>query len=383
MLKVMKGVLGITILGMLAVRKIPRVTSALFGLVAAVGCSSAPDLRTASEALPLQGGSADSADPAVGVVWLSGGGFCTGTLIADDVVLTAAHCIEYALEGFYMGPGTPVTTVGTSPPPGFVRYGIADRIKHPSWTGNSDCPGSAPDVGLIHLSSPVPGVMPMRISPAPPDVGTDLYAVGYGQHDGPPTTYLGKRAGIEQVTGVFGAGLTVKAVDALADRGDSGGPLIYPGLGAPFQGVIVGVDSCTDQAFIDWPNRTDGYARVDNVFDWVQSVISGWHSYCTSDVDCLQLPCQTVHCNCTGDCEHIWDNQCHYTPVADSNDLVTAPGCYVCRSGSATACGDGAITCYDQACIPDVCQTPSCECREGDCDHIWDVSCYYTPIDGC
>src|SRR5439155_15051516 len=64
---------------------------------------------------PIQGGRRDSGDPAVGVVWFQGGGFCSGALIAPDVVLTAGHCVQQPLAGFYTGAGTATPDVGALP----------------------------------------------------------------------------------------------------------------------------------------------------------------------------------------------------------------------------------------------------------------------------
>ncbi|MEZ4340943.1 MAG: trypsin-like serine protease [Sandaracinaceae bacterium] len=71
---------------------------ALFVAVALAGCAD-PALATHA---PIVGGAPDDAHGAVVAVinWdrASGGGLCTGTLVAPDRVLTAKHCVWHRLD---------------------------------------------------------------------------------------------------------------------------------------------------------------------------------------------------------------------------------------------------------------------------------------------
>src|SRR5437868_6837413 len=92
----------------LVVVAVPLLLTATATATGAVGCASsggdAPVVETGESIL---GGKVDHGHAAVGVVvdnFLHG--FCTGTLIAPDIVLTAGHCVRPMVKKtFYLGSG--------------------------------------------------------------------------------------------------------------------------------------------------------------------------------------------------------------------------------------------------------------------------------------
>ena len=96
-------------------------------------------------------------------------GLCTGTLVAEDVVLTAAHCVDFfGVEG-----GFPLEvlriTFDPTPDAGSTYYAVDHIVVHPDWAerpilrGNSKRLGLAPpaeDIALVWLTDPVIDIDP-------------------------------------------------------------------------------------------------------------------------------------------------------------------------------------------------------------------------------
>jgi hypothetical protein len=233
-------------------------------LVAAGACASDP---LSDDTDNLQGGRADKRDNAVGLVWIAAGGFCSGSLIAPDVVLTAGHCVESTVEGFYVGSGEPVSSF-SGPPPGMRRFAVVDQVAHPGYVPDHyGCPNPTFDLALLHLDKKVSRVTPLALGTTVPQAGSTCTAVGFGAHleSSGATTYEAKRRGSEHFDGVTDTAIYASTRTARIDHGDSGGPLFCAGH-------LLGAASC----LVLGTDDSVAYGRVDTARDWIDQALARW-----------------------------------------------------------------------------------------------------------
>lgn len=120
---------------------------------------------------------------AVGRINLDNTGFCTGALIAPDLVLTAAHCLYDQETGLPYPAGKIQFLAGWRNGRADAYRGVRRTMAHPDYDYNAENKMSrvAYDVALLQLDRPIrlPSIRPFDIAPDPME-GDPVTVVSYG-----------------------------------------------------------------------------------------------------------------------------------------------------------------------------------------------------------
>lgn len=217
---------------------------------------------------------------------------CGGSIISENYVLTASHC----LESDNRGPAIRVRTGTTKlkqPDSEYQDRVISERIKHPNYTK----PARYHDIALLKLEKSFdlnPAVRPACLDVDPQTTGTSAIASGFGKTSFESEkgsdelmkvqlNYISKEnceqafkidLGTNQLPSGFipnmlCAGILEGGKDTC--QGDSGGPLQRI-LSDPYcMYSIVGVTSFGK--FCGFENSPAVYSRVSTYIDWIESIV--------------------------------------------------------------------------------------------------------------
>lgn len=241
-------------------------------------CYSDPSDEVTLTSSELTGGMRDSGDPSV-VLLLSWDpanpvgtlGSCTAEVVAPNVLLTAAHCLQKKHQyAAYLGDdgrdlGTPI-----DPGKSNVRsqLHLAKEIHaHPQYVTTA----GYFDIGVVILQDKLTGIPTLPINRTRPSASalSNVSIVGYGKTHDRDTTFAVTKYRADGLSATLDATHTMTVGDAAkhACVGDSGGPVL-----AQINGVstIVGTDSYSDETGDASRCRiASHYQRVDTYLSFI------------------------------------------------------------------------------------------------------------------
>lgn len=260
-------------------------------LLFAAGCTAEPlgeEDELESSSSPIVGGGITSAEPAIGaLITFDGKGgvqFCTGFLVAPEIVASAGHCAARAgMPSFYTGTGARMTTPPKSKADlsGFVEHAVKAKLAFPSYRGGTatTLAGSLAnaqttmrsDFAVYRLAQPITNVTPIRFGTQAPK-GATCTAIGYG-YDAETGTIGALRKRRASVSARTLSGYWIEATRGNGEpaKGDSGSPLLCGGK-------AVGVCSFFYSATSDPTADLDYYANAtgDALTSWIDQTAKAW-----------------------------------------------------------------------------------------------------------
>jgi hypothetical protein len=171
--------------------------------------------------------------------------FCSATVIAPRVVMTAAHClalVDPAAEiTVFFGPDTAE--------PGETIL-VVDRLRHPDWSFDAQ----PNDIGLLALDADAPEtpIPPSTRALTEDDLGTEVELVGYGKTDELAEDYGLRRTGMTPIANFEPYRITIGPGPPTICHGDSGGAVLL-------DGAVIGIHSRSDCDFLNLAERVDAH----------------------------------------------------------------------------------------------------------------------------
>lgn len=301
---------------------------------------------------PILGGTKATVGQYPNVVALEvGNALCTGTLITDEWVMTAAHCVMGVAPSKIK---VHFNTVSALTVPGKV-VGATQAIAKPTFSTSNL---GSNDIGLIHLSEKVTDIkpVPINLDPAKAPVGTKVTMVGFGATAQGGGGSIGVEYVVEQTSVSCGSSGTSDAnllcYNQVSGKGkcegDSGGPsfaMIDNHL------VQVGITSFGDQQCAQFGADTRTDAEVAFIKQYIPQLHCEMDSDCGADHECFLGTCIATPFSPTGVGATCTDNaSCESQQCATSGDKSLCT--MACTAGDNSTCPAGLECVSGGACWP-------------------------------
>ena len=172
---------------------------------------------------------------AVGRLDLGQTGFCTASLVAEDVVLTAAHCLFDAATGARRDLASLQFLAGwrNGRAAAYRAVTAAEILPDYDFAAGQTPARMGRDLALLRLDQPIrlPSVAPYPVAPAPM-AGDQVGVVSYAQD-------RAEAPSIQQVCRVIGAEAPLLILSCSVEFGSSGAPVFVLGQGGASIAAVV------------------------------------------------------------------------------------------------------------------------------------------------